>query len=57
MEEQIKLLKGKLKHLDRCFNQAIRYGFEKNQENVNLHRHLLQRAQSIERERENEENG
>ncbi len=47
----IKELKRELKDCREQLNDALRYGFGKNQENMRLHRHLLQRAQTIERER------
>jgi len=47
----IEMLRVKLEKQTRRLEDALRYGFRKNQENVRLHQHLLQRAQTIERER------
>ena len=47
----IKELKKELTDCRDQLNSALRYGFEKNQENARLHQHLLQRAQTIEKER------
>ncbi len=52
----IKELKRELSDCREQLNDALRYGFEKNQENMRLHQHLLQRAQTIEREKKDGKN-
>ena len=42
-------LAKKLKICDKRLDGAVHYGFAKNRENIRLHKHLLQRAQIIEK--------
>jgi len=53
----IEVQRKRIANLERLLKEAMVYGFKKNQENARLHQHLLQRAQSIEKERKDGKDG
>ena len=56
MESEIEELVKELEICGKMVDDALRYGFAKNRENIRLHKHLMQRAQSIEKELNDEKN-